>query len=120
DPLRPHIADDADNFRRRAAAGDQQRLADGIFVRKNFFCPCPANETNVPAFGEIMFIQITSGDERNSPGLEVSWHYVVTWRIRSIFHRRDIAVRPRVKRAISTSERNIAADGCALDAWRVA
>src|SRR4029453_11957705 len=65
-----------------------------------------------------MFIEITAGDERDSPGLEVARHNVVTWRIRSLFHWRHVAIRACVKRAISTRQGNITADSRALDAWR--
>src|SRR5262249_14013437 len=112
-------ANNADNFRGRAAAGDQQCLADRIFVRKNFLCPCLADQTDVAPIGKIVFVEITSGDERNSPGLQIAGHNVVAWCARSLFDRQDIAVRARVKRAISTGEGNIAADSRALDARRV-
>src|SRR5262249_34213015 len=110
----------ADNFRGRAAAGDEQCLSDCIFVRKNFFCSGLADETNIPAFGKIMFIEITPRDERNSQALEISRHNVVAWGARAVFDWRHIAVRTGVKRAIPAGERNIAADSRALDAWRIA
>src|SRR5690242_1447658 len=64
-----------------------------------------------------MFIEITAGNQRNSPGFEISGHNVVTGCVCPVLQRRHIAVRTRIKRAISTSERNITADRCALDAW---
>ena len=41
------------------------------FHSEKLFCSCLANETDVPAFREIVFIEITPGDERDSPGLKI-------------------------------------------------
>src|SRR4030095_7772792 len=114
--LRTHVSDDAHNFHRRAVAGDEQRFADGIFVRKNFFRACLTNETDVPAIGDVVFIEVAPCDERDSPDLEVARHDVVTRRARSVFPRWHIAVRTRVKRTTSKRHWNIAADSGALDA----
>ena len=118
DALRTHVANDADDFNGCAVTGDEQCLTNRVLARKNFFRPRLANHADIFASGNIVFFEITAGDERDSPSLEISRHYVVTRRGRAIFSRRHIAIGARVKRAIPTVQRNIAADSGALDAGR--
>ena len=47
-------------------------LPMGFSFGKNFLRPRLADQTDVSASGDIVFVKVTPGDERNSPGLQDS------------------------------------------------
>src|SRR5205807_324731 len=55
----------------------------------------------------------------NPHGFEISRRDVVAWPIRALLDRRNVAIPARVKRAVTTVQRNIAADGGALEAGHI-
>src|SRR4029077_14088259 len=119
DALRTHVADNSNDLHGSAEAGYKQRLADGIFVGKNFLRSRLADQTNVPASGDIVFVKITPGNERNSPGLQISRRDIVTRRSGPAFGWGHLAICAGVKGAIPTVKRNIAANCSVFDTWRV-
>src|SRR4029077_835754 len=120
DTLRTHVADNSNDFHGSAEAGHKQRLADGIFVGENFLRSRLADQTNVPPSGDIVFVKITPGNERNSPGLQISRRDIVTRRRGPAFGWGHLAICASVKGTISTVKRNIAADCGVFDTGCVA
>jgi hypothetical protein len=116
DLARANISDYANNFRRGAGACDKQGLTDWIFFPENLSRSCLADQHDVRLTGEIVPIEVAPGDNRNAPGLEVSWHRIMGGRSGTLRHRRHIALRASIESgAVATGEREIAAHGHAFE-----
>ena len=116
---RAHIADDSDNFARHTRL-DEQSLSDWILARINFFRTGLTDQTNLLSVGGVVLIELAAGQKRHSPGLEISGRNVVTRRDRAFLDWRNIAIAARIKSATAASQRNIAADGRALETGNIA
>src|SRR5207247_11120323 len=77
DLARAHVADDADDFRRRTVTADEQRLADRTFAPENLLRAALADQDHVLATGDVMLIEIAPGQKRNAKSLEVMRYNVV-------------------------------------------
>src|SRR5207247_11142400 len=97
DLARAHVADDADDFRRRAVTADEQRLADRIFATENLLRTALADQDHVLAAGDVVLIEIAPGQKRNAKGLEVIRFNVVEDAGRALVDREDLAVGPSIK-----------------------
>src|SRR5437588_3332383 len=97
DLARAHVADDADDFRRRAVTADEQRLADRTFAPENLLRAALADQDHVLAIGDVMLIEIAPGQKRNAKGLEVIRCNVVEDGGRTFVDRENLAVGPRIK-----------------------
>src|SRR6266478_5717205 len=97
DLARAHVADDADDFRRRAVTADEQRLADRIFAPENLLRAALADQDHVLAAGDVMLIEIAPGQERNAKGLEVIRCNVVEDGGGTFVDRDNLALGPRIK-----------------------
>ena len=67
-----------------------------------------------------MLIELTSSQKRNTPGFKIIWRNIVAWCGLAFLHGRNITVRARVKRSITSIQRNIAADCRAFEAGNIA
>src|SRR5439155_12996690 len=73
------------------------------------------DQTNFLSVGGIVFIEVTASQERHSPGFEISGSNLVTRHDLTLLDWRNITIAPRVKIATEANQRNIAADGRALE-----
>src|SRR5436305_14633239 len=71
DLARAHITDHPDNLRWRAGAANEKCLSNGIFVTENLLRSCLADEQHILMIRPVALIEIASGQNRNTPGLEV-------------------------------------------------
>src|SRR4029450_13045123 len=90
--LRTHVADNADDVRGRTRAGDQQRLSDRVLVGEDLLCTGLADQHDVLATREVVFVEVATGQHRNAPGLEVAGSDVVTRSRGTLVHRRNLEV----------------------------
>ena len=65
--------------------------------------------------GGVVLIELTASQKRHSPGLEISGSNLVTGRDRALLDWRNITIAPRIKITTEANQRNIAADGRALE-----
>ena len=110
---RAHIADDSDNFPRDT--GQEQTLPDWILTRINLFRSGLTDQTNFLSVGGVVLIELTASQKRDSPCLEISGSNVVTGRDRALLDWRNFTIVPRIKITTEANQRNIAADGRALE-----
>src|SRR5206468_3717696 len=112
---RAHVSDDSDDLTRHAEACHQECFADWIFIWENLLRPGLTNQTDLLSVSRIVLIELAASQKRNTPGFEIFGRDVVAWRAGAFLHGRNIAVRARVKRSITSIQGNIAADCRALE-----
>src|SRR6266403_988758 len=119
---RAHVADDADDLRRRAVTADEQRLADRIFAAKNLLRTGLADQDHVLTAVDVVLIEIAPGQKRNAKGPEVIRCNVVEDGGGTLVDGENLAVGPRIKRVAYAgwNQRNVRAHRRALDTRRVA
>src|SRR5689334_7397027 len=71
DLARAHIADNTDNLSRRAGAANEKRFPNGIIITENLLRSRLADEQHILIIRPVALIEISSGQDRNTPGLEV-------------------------------------------------
>src|SRR5205807_7487862 len=118
-PDRANIANDADDFIRNSEAANEESFPDWIFARVNFFRTSLTDQTNFLRVGRVMLVKLAAGQQRNPQGFEISRRDIVAGPIRALLDRRNVTIPARVKRAVTTVQRNIAADGGALEAGHI-
>ena len=73
------------------------------------------DQTNFLSVGGVVFIEVTASQEWHSPGLEISGSNLVTRHDLTLLDWRNITIAPRIKITTEANQRNIAADGRALE-----
>src|SRR5262249_52924199 len=117
---RPHIADDADDFTCDAETGDEQGFPDWIFVWINLLGAGLTDQTDLLPVGQVVLIEFTARQKRHAPRLEISGGNVVTRRVGALFDWRHITIAARIKRPVAAIQRDVAADGRALQTGHIA
>src|SRR6266550_3581698 len=78
-------------------------------------CTGLTDQTNFLSVGGVVFIEVTAREKRHFPRLEISGSNLVTRHDLTLLDRRNITIAPRIKITTETDQRNVAADGRALE-----
>src|SRR5207249_10433951 len=105
---------------RNSVACHHECVADWIFIRKNLLRSGLTNQTDLLSVCRVVLIELAASQKGNTPGFEIIGRDVVAWRAGAFLHRRNIAVRARIKCSITSIQRNIAADCRALETANIA
>src|SRR5436190_1896559 len=103
------------DFATTASIVCETAIANPEFSFVSADCTSLTDQTNFLSVGGVVFIELTASQKWHSPRLEISGSNLVTGRDRALLDWRNIAITPRIKVTTEANQRNIAADGRALE-----